>query len=1064
MATVPVYDGRKIQNAGAPNQFQQNHITPEALGGLEARALTQVGGQITQTGQQMMQIAQKEADAERVAEVQKRYAGDLMRVQDLAHKDITNPDGTVTKGWFNRVGEEAKGLLDEADRAFADLDKDTQGVENPGVRQALETKRLQLKLQYRDNLLRHDQSQAEALRKQSAQAAITAQSNEAVLGYSDPKKIELAEREIKANVAALNHGGDATAISNAQLKETSAMRLSVLDRMLTDSVPLAKAKRDEWREAGLLTADDVIKSEKVIDPKYKAWEYDALYTTLRNQSGSAGGQVARAMVTPSVAGGPMPSEDAQRLQPAIAKVESGGEPDPTRAISSAGAIGIMQIMPKTASYISSDIVKDGLISKSWSKEQIADFYASNPQVNVYHGTMYMDHLLKRYGGDVKTALIAYNGGPERADEWTSKGRDDSVLPEETRGYVVKVMGAMGEEVSGAPVESRSTLTDMPRLPPLEARIDADDPFPEGAFYSKQEVFKGRPGAFVNARAYTMANELGKRFFAQTGVKVDMNSGFRDPGTNAKVGGAKGSRHMHGDAFDFQIKGLNDEQKASFLALARDVGFTGYGFYEHGPGHLHLDLGKPRSWGSKPRWAQAVDFAQGTTGYIGQSSMSVGYGNLPMPANMARQASGRGQPFQAAMSMSNTAASWSPSAFQAQDQMSAPVVPAAPGAVPQMSYTINTDRTDWDAMRANAEAEPDPEKRMFLLRRISADAAAEESQTKKQAARISAALTREVMNGKRVEDLPPEAVGIIDQYNPRAIESLTRLQDSVEKRTDVTDPATFRKLWGMSDELLAQEDVTQYADKLSRSDLDAVIKRAGDAERKVDTEGAKPVKRIVEQTPMQLVEAAIMSDPILGALPQSTPTKRQPDTERRLGLFTQAAAAHIEAIAERKRAKGEKNPDVTPEEIKKELDRLLTPVTRAGRLSGETRLLFEVGTGDENARRNANALPLVGGNIEKFDGIDTVEGITERFGWEVAGKVSTLIKAATRSATNPDKSFVVQTFNDALMASTHRLVAPRGIVGQRWLQQMKADGHTWINDPRRVAKEYSEFLRENLKVQ
>ncbi|MFW6028087.1 MAG: transglycosylase SLT domain-containing protein, partial [bacterium] len=62
-----------------------------------------------------------------------------------------------------------------------------------------------------------------------------------------------------------------------------------------------------------------------------------------------------------------------------------------------------------------------------------------PDVSLRYGRHYLDKMLRRYGGDVDAALVAYNGGPKRADRWIKSGRDDSVLPRETRKYYKSVL-------------------------------------------------------------------------------------------------------------------------------------------------------------------------------------------------------------------------------------------------------------------------------------------------------------------------------------------------------------------------------------------------------------------------------------------------------------------------------------------------------------------------------------------------------------------------------------------------------------------------------------------------
>jgi soluble lytic murein transglycosylase len=121
------------------------------------------------------------------------------------------------------------------------------------------------------------------------------------------------------------------------------------------------------------------------------------------------------------------------LVAAVIRVESKWQ---TQATSHKGAIGLMQIMPETASELA-------------RRAQIVDFQPLNiyePEINIRLGTFYLASLIKDFNGNVTMALAAYNGGPRNVQEWVSAGRWDGQettlerIPfPETRSYVEKVL-------------------------------------------------------------------------------------------------------------------------------------------------------------------------------------------------------------------------------------------------------------------------------------------------------------------------------------------------------------------------------------------------------------------------------------------------------------------------------------------------------------------------------------------------------------------------------------------------------------------------------------------------
>lgn len=99
---------------------------------------------------------------------------------------------------------------------------------------------------------------------------------------------------------------------------------------------------------------------------------------------------------------------------AVLRAESAGD---TQAVSEAGAIGLMQIMPDT-----------------WAELRLRYRLGRDPMVprdNILAGSAYLREMYDRYG-NVAAMLAAYNAGPARYDEYLARGR---TLPAETRAYV-----------------------------------------------------------------------------------------------------------------------------------------------------------------------------------------------------------------------------------------------------------------------------------------------------------------------------------------------------------------------------------------------------------------------------------------------------------------------------------------------------------------------------------------------------------------------------------------------------------------------------------------------------
>jgi len=99
----------------------------------------------------------------------------------------------------------------------------------------------------------------------------------------------------------------------------------------------------------------------------------------------------------------------------IVRIESRFNP---KAVSSVGAIGLAQVMPRTAALYDSTITRDELF---------------DPATNLRIGLGFFRDLLERYDYDLRLALLAYNRGPQRVGDILARGGDPG------NGYASRIM-------------------------------------------------------------------------------------------------------------------------------------------------------------------------------------------------------------------------------------------------------------------------------------------------------------------------------------------------------------------------------------------------------------------------------------------------------------------------------------------------------------------------------------------------------------------------------------------------------------------------------------------------
>ena len=130
------------------------------------------------------------------------------------------------------------------------------------------------------------------------------------------------------------------------------------------------------------------------------------------------------------------------LLASVVKAESDGN---ARAVSHAGAQGLMQLMPGTAAGLG---VQDSF----------------QPDQNVRGGSSYLDALLTRYHDNLALALAAYNAGPEAVDKYRG------IPPyHETRAYVARVIHEFNRRVLAREAEAQRAAAIAPTAQPAASR-------------------------------------------------------------------------------------------------------------------------------------------------------------------------------------------------------------------------------------------------------------------------------------------------------------------------------------------------------------------------------------------------------------------------------------------------------------------------------------------------------------------------------------------------------------------------------------------------------------------
>lgn len=229
------------------------------------------------------------------------------------------------------------------------------------------------------------------------------------------------------------------------------------------------------------------------------------------------------------------------LVAAIASVETGYNQNTNP--SSAGAIGMMQLMPDTAAGLGVD--------------------PNDKAGNINGGAKYIKELLDTFGGDTTKAIAAYNAGPQAVKDYGGT----PPYPE-TQAYVQKVQAAYNDLKAKGGTSQPVDLSDIP-----------------------MQNFEDKGLAKTNNTLKAQFRGLYDWAVQEFGKKVEISGGWRSEENNRANNGAPNSHHLYGSAIDVNVSMLTDAEREAFINKAREMGFNKGGddfYHDKGTGyHAHL---------------------------------------------------------------------------------------------------------------------------------------------------------------------------------------------------------------------------------------------------------------------------------------------------------------------------------------------------------------------------------------------------------------------------------------------------------------------------------------------
>lgn len=771
---LPVYDPGGTQRTEAVGAV---NASPDAFGAGIGRALQGTGETLQGVGAKMAKLEAEQKAKDDTTAVMDAYTQGSSQLRDALY----NPEG----GMYSRSGANAVGVT-------ADIQQTSETIRSSLERQL---KTPEQKEAFRQMWQRKDEStiegaakfefgQNEAYRKEVKSSALANIDADVVANYRNPEALKANFDAARAMINANPDGMSPEGVARLKREAVSGLHLQVIQRLAQDNP--GEALDYYTAHKGEVGGPDHAQADRII-------------------GGVAQIRDAKAGATEIMGGG-----KAGDIVGAVIGAESGGD---ASAVSPAGALGLMQVMPDTAREVAAQI---GLPSVArMSDDELQTYFASKEgqMSNKRIGTAYLNKQLATFNGDLEAALVAYNAGPANAEKWLDAGRDYKVLPkpDETYPYVGKVLGA------------------YLKIDPASGTMDGGGY--QGAIKTGPKRFSGDAASFLKTRLPNkgsshvdgmtpiMQDSLAAMFdgapdFVKDGLDIMSgtrtverqtelwNAALQKYGSVAAarkwvapppgVEGSKGSQHNHGQAADLgwnggKFRNAPPEVRQWVKDNAAAFGLTFP--MGHEPWHIEpvgARSGKGPRLGSQEAIQARISAANGDDAPV----------TVMLPAGAVRGA---------ADVYTNIAA-------------------------PYQVASTDGDLNSW-LDQARERFANDPGKLAEVERQLTLEWNGREATQKAEVQSLTMEVFRGIMGGQNVADFDPK---MLQQIGPDGVSKLLTLEGKFKPGAkDETDDATYIAIRKMTPEEFAAANFIDYADKLSGSDLrrladeQAAIKRPGD---------------------------------------------------------------------------------------------------------------------------------------------------------------------------------------------------------------------------------------------